>query len=117
MFSVAFHDPLHGVAVGGDYERPDSANGTAAFTNDGGFTWTPASRFPRGYRSGATIRRVNADSLIAVAVGTTGSDVSHDGGVTWTPLDASAFNAVQFAPSGVAFAVGARGRVARMTVR
>jgi photosystem II stability/assembly factor-like uncharacterized protein len=117
VFSVAFGDPLHGIVVGGDYERPDSANGTAAFTTDGGISWTPSTRFPRGYRSGAAIRRVNPDSLIAIAVGTTGSDVSHDGGVTWTPLDATAFNAVQFAPSGIAFAVGARGRVARITIR
>lgn len=117
VFSVAFSGPLHGVVVGGDYERPDSANGTAAFTADGGVTWTPAKQFPRGYRSGASMRRVTTDSLIAVAVGTTGSDVSHDGGSTWKPLDATAFNAVQFAPSGVAFAVGARGRVARLQIR
>jgi photosystem II stability/assembly factor-like uncharacterized protein len=108
---------LHGVAVGGDYESPDSVRGTASFTTDGGTTWTPAKRFPRGYRSGVALRRITADSLIAVAVGTTGSDVSHDGGLTWTPLDATAFNAVQFAPSGVAFAVGGRGRVARTIVR
>jgi photosystem II stability/assembly factor-like uncharacterized protein len=117
VFSLAFSDSLHGVAVGGDYESPDSVRGTASFTTDGGTTWTPAKRFPRGYRSGVALRRITADSLIAVAVGTTGSDVSHDGGLTWTPLDATAFNAVQFAPSGVAFAVGGRGRVARTTVR
>ena len=117
VFSVAFAGGLHGVIVGGDFERPDSANGTAAITNDGGITWTPAKQFPRGYRSGVAIRRVDADNLIAVAVGTTGSDISRDGGMTWTPLDATAFNAVQFAPSGVAFAVGARGRIARLFVR
>jgi photosystem II stability/assembly factor-like uncharacterized protein len=117
VFSVAFDDALHGVIVGGDYERPDSSSGTAALTGDGGLTWEPATRFPRGYRSGVAMRRINADDLIAVAVGTTGSDVSRDGGRTWTPLDGTAFNAVQFAPSGVAFAVGARGRVARIIVR
>lgn len=117
VFSVAFGDALHGVVVGGDYERPDSTNGTAALTSDGGLTWVPASSFPRGYRSGVAMRRINADDLIAVAVGTTGSDVSRDGGRSWTPLDGTAFNAVQFAPSGVAFAVGARSRVARLTIR
>jgi photosystem II stability/assembly factor-like uncharacterized protein len=117
VFSVAFGDALHGVVVGGDYERPDSSRGTAALTTDGGVTWVAATRFPRGYRSGVAIRRVNADDLIAVAVGTTGSDVSRDGGRTWTPLDDTAFNAVQFAPSGVVFAVGARGRVWRLVIR
>ena len=117
VFSVAFSGPLHGVAVGGDYERPDSASGTAAVTADGGVTWSPARQFPRRYRSGVALRRVSEEVLVAVAVGTTGSDVSRDGGITWTPLDATSFNAVQFAPSGVAFAVGPRGRVARLLVR
>jgi photosystem II stability/assembly factor-like uncharacterized protein len=108
---------LHGVVVGGDYERPDSSGGTAALTSDGGVTWEAAARFPRGYRSGVAMRRVNKDSLIAIAVGTSGSDVSGDGGRTWSPLDGTAFNAIQFAPSGVAFAVGGRGRVARLVPR
>jgi photosystem II stability/assembly factor-like uncharacterized protein len=117
VFSVAFADALHGVVVGGDYERPDSSSGTAALTSDGGATWRPASRFPRGYRSGVAMRRVNQDSLIAIAVGTNGSDISRDGGRTWMPLDGTAFNAIQFAPSGTAFAVGGRGRVARLVIR
>lgn len=117
VFSVAFAGPRHGVVVGGDYERPDSSNGTAAFTSDGGATWQPASRFPRGYRSGVALRRFTQDSLVAIAVGTSGSDISRDGGRTWSPLDGTAFNAIQFAPSGVAFAVGGRGRVARLVSR
>ena len=116
VFSVAFADMMHGIVVGGDYERADSSAGTAAFTSDGGVTWSPATRFPRGYRSGVTMRR-KQDDVIAIAVGTTGSDVSRDGGLTWSPLDATPFNAVQFAPSGVAFAVGARGRVAKLLIR
>jgi photosystem II stability/assembly factor-like uncharacterized protein len=116
VFSVAFPDSLHGVVVGGDYERPDSARGTAAFTVDGGATWQASRSFPRGYRSGVAMQR-RRDELIALAVGTTGSDLSRDGGRSWSPLDGTPFNAVQFAPSGVAFAVGGRGRVARLAVR
>lgn len=116
VFSVAFADTLRGVVVGGDYERPDSVLGTAAFTLDGGATWRPSASFPRGYRSGVALQR-RGDELIAIAVGTTGSDLSRDGGRTWSPLDGTAFNAIQFAPSGVAFAVGGRGRVARLAVR
>jgi len=117
VFSVGFGDPLHGVVVGGDYERPDSSRGTAAFTSDGGVTWQPAANFPRGYRSGVAVQRRGSDDVIAIAVGTTGSDVSRDGGRTWSPLDGTSFNAIQFAPSGVAFAVGGRGRVARLVIR
>jgi photosystem II stability/assembly factor-like uncharacterized protein len=114
VFSVAFTGPMHGIVVGGDYQLPDSMSGTAAYTSDGGVTWLPATQGPRGYRSGVALRRVDPDRAMAIAVGTNGSDVSRDGGKTWTPLDGTAFNAVQFAPSGVAFAVGARGRVARI---
>lgn len=113
VFSVAFADTARGVAVGGDYERPDSSSGTASFTADGGRTWQPASAPPRGYRSGVAARVVR-DHVSAIAVGTNGTDVSDDGGRTWRPLDGTAFNAVEFAPSGVAFAVGGRGRVGRL---
>lgn len=116
VFSVAFADTLRGIAVGGDYERPDAASGTAAFTTDGGKTWLPAVTTPGGYRSGVALRRAG-DALLAIAAGTTGSDVSRDGGRTWIPLDAVPFNSVQFGPSGVAFAVGGRGRVARLDSR
>ena len=117
VFSVAFAGLLNGIVVGGDYERPDSTRGTSAFSQDGGVTWQPSASFPRGYRSGVAMRRVNTGEMIAIAVGTTGSDISRDGGRTWSPLDGTAFNSVQFAPSGVAFAVGGRGRVARLPAR
>jgi photosystem II stability/assembly factor-like uncharacterized protein len=112
VFSVAFADASRGIVVGGDYLQADSTTGTAAFTTDGGRTWTPAATMPRGYRSGAAML-----GTLAIAVGTNGSDISRDGGRTWAPLDATAFNAVQFAPSGIAFAVGARGRVAVLDSR
>ena len=117
VFSVAFADSVHGIVVGGDYQLPDSSRGTAAYSSNGGLTWIPSEGFPRGFRSGVAVRRVDNERLIAIAVGTNGTDVSRDGGKTWTPLDATGFNAVQFAPSGVAFAVGARGRIARMSPR
>ena len=42
---------LHGIAVGGDYKKPNESNGTAAYTTDGGKTWTAATKPPHGYRS------------------------------------------------------------------
>lgn len=116
VFSVAMASDEVGVAVGGDYQQPDSAAGTAALTTDGGHRWVAARRLPGGYRSGAAIARVG-ERVIAVAVGTSGSDVSTDGGQTWSPLDESNFNAVQISPAGVAFAVGGGGRIARMDLR
>ncbi len=51
VFSLAFRDTQRGVAVGGDYKKPDDSSGTAAWTSDGGRHWTAASRPPHGYRS------------------------------------------------------------------
>lgn len=40
IFSAAFRDASHGVVVGGNYEREAEAANNAAFTSDGGATWT-----------------------------------------------------------------------------
>jgi photosystem II stability/assembly factor-like uncharacterized protein len=114
IFSVAFADTSTGLATGGDYQKPDSSRANGAFTLDGGATWLASSVPPRGYRSGVTIRRGGAD-VIGIAVGTSGSDITFDGGRTWSALDSAGFNSVQFAPGGVAFAVGGAGRAARST--
>ena len=112
VFSLAFADSLNGIAVGGDYQLPDTAEGSGAFTSDGGATWRRASQSPRGYRSGAALTRLGG-RLVAVATGTRGTDVSFNGGATWSPLDSLGLNAIQFTSGGIAIAVGAGGRAAR----
>ncbi len=114
IFSVAVADSLWGVAVGGDYQHPDSVRGNAAYTQDGGRSWRPADSPPHGYRSGVAAMRRGA-GVVAVAVGTTGTDISFDGGRTWRALDATGFNAVRFTPAGAAVAVGPRGTAARLS--
>ena len=75
-----FPTRLHGVAVGGDYMKPDESAGTIAITNDGGKTWsTPQGPSPDGYRSAVWCR----DASVCVATGTSGSDYSSDGGQSW----------------------------------
>ncbi|HEU4697709.1 MAG TPA: YCF48-related protein [Gemmatimonadales bacterium] len=113
IFSLAFRDALHGVAVGGDYQRPKDDSANVAVTADGGRTWTPAAgRRPAGYRSAvAVVPGTRAGTL--VAVGPTGTDVSVDGGDAWLTADTVGFNAVGFASPTAGWAVGERGRVAR----
>lgn len=101
IFSLAFSDAMHGVAVGGDYMKPDESAGTIAISNDGGKTWT-AGLLP-GYRSAVWCR--NAD--VCIAVGTSGSDYSPDGGKSWKAFGMEGYNAI-----GGAFAAGANGRIA-----
>ena len=80
VFSLAFRDQKHGIAVGGDYKKPNESIGTAAFTSDGGKTWSAAARPPHGYRSAVAW---DAADKAWIAAGTNGSDVSYDGGKTW----------------------------------
>jgi len=110
IFSIAFHDQ-HGIAVGGDYQRPALAQNNAAVTKDGGVTWKPIrGAAPRGYRSAVAF--VPGRDL-AVAVGTSGSDVSRDNGNNWEAIDQESYNAVSFARDGAGWAVGPKGRIAR----
>jgi hypothetical protein len=106
IFSVAFRDDHHGMAVGGDYTKPDEALGTAAWSSDGGGHWTAAAKQPHGFRSAV----LWSDSLKAwITAGTNGSDISRDDGRTWQPLDNGNWNALS-----LPFIVGPNGRIGRL---
>jgi photosystem II stability/assembly factor-like uncharacterized protein len=109
VFSLAFRDLKHGVAVGGDYKNPYIRKGTAAWTDDGGRHWAAAAAPPHGYRS--AVAWDNA-SRAWIAVGTNGSDVSRDDGRTWRHLDDGNWNAIS-----LPFVVGPRGRIGKLDVR
>jgi hypothetical protein len=119
IFSLAFAEvpgpPLHdwarrmsgyGVAVGGDYEKPNEALAIAAFTQDGGEHWIASTHQPHGYRSAVSY---DARLKLWITVGTNGSDISRDDGKTWQPLDDGNWNALS-----LPFVVGPNGRIARL---
>lgn len=112
VFSLAFQNARHGVAVGGDYMKPTEGAGSIAITDDGGKTWASPATPLAGYRSAVVYLD---DKKMWVATGTSGSDASVDGGRTWKPFDAAGFaagfNALSFVGS-VGWAVGPAGIVA-----
>ncbi len=108
VFSLAFRNQNNGIAVGGDYKKPNESNGTAAYTTDGGKTWTAATKPPHGYRS--SVAWDGADKAW-IAVGTNGSDVSYDDGKTWQPLDNGNWNALS-----LPWVVGPEGRIAKLVL-
>lgn len=113
IYSLAFRDPRHGIAVGGDFAAPAAAPDGAATTLDGGRSWQVARTVPGEYRSGAAW--VPNRWHTALAVGPTGSDISRDGGRTWVRFDTGSFDAVDCAPDGTCWASGEQGRLARLT--
>ena len=114
VFSLAFRDALHGVAVGGDYKAPENSKHLCAITADGGISWTkPEETGPAGYRSAVCFVR-GATQPMVVAAGPTGSDLSLDGGNSWKPLGKIGFHAVGFLGlPDAGWGVGDEGTIAR----
>ncbi len=112
IFSVAFRDSVHGMVVGGDFQKERDAVNNAAITADGGRTWSLVKRLT-GYRSVVAHKRGSQSSWIAV--GPQVSDVTTDDGRSWEPVAGPGFHAFSFAPNGRAgWGVGARGAIARL---
>jgi photosystem II stability/assembly factor-like uncharacterized protein len=114
IFSLAFRDPRHGFAIGGDFTSTGEAVDALAVTRDGGVHWrlVPAADAPDFYRSGSAFVQIprgrhghlkhgwlwkhshhgkhsrSHASSIALAVGPTGSNISVDGGNSWKALAA-----------------------------
>jgi hypothetical protein len=108
IFSLAFRDEIHGIAVGGDYAKPNESSGTAASTNDGGLHWIASEKPPHGYRSSVAW---SEDLRVWIAAGTNGSDISRDDGKTWQAVDDGNWNALS-----LPFVVGPKERIARLSV-
>ncbi|MEO6212870.1 MAG: YCF48-related protein [Vicinamibacterales bacterium] len=112
IFSVAFRDEIHGVVVGGDYQKEGEAVNNVALTSDGGRTWTLGKSLS-GFRSVVAHRPGSKPHWIAV--GPQGADVSMDDGRTWTPLPGAGFHTFSFARNGRAgWGAGERGAIARL---
>ena len=112
IFSLAFRDALHGVAVGGDYGKLADDRNNVAITADGGATWrTPNGPPPSGFRSAVAF--VPGSNRV-VATGPAGTDVSGDGGQTWKRASEHGYHALSFPREGRGWASGSDGRIGLM---
>jgi len=113
IFSVAFVDDRHGVAVGGEYSKPKEEFDNVALSDDGGATWRRArGPLPRGYMSSVAYVPGSRGRQL-VAVGLAGTARSDDGGESWAMVDTVAYNSITFAPTGEGWAAGPRGRISK----
>ena len=109
IFSIAMADDKNGLVVGGNYEKPEAAENTLAYTSNGGSIWASRQGLS-GYRSAVTY----IDSSTVVAVGTNGSDISTDRGVTWRSAGTENLNAVAAKGKKAVWAVGPNGLVVKL---
>jgi photosystem II stability/assembly factor-like uncharacterized protein len=110
IYSLAFRDPRHGLAVGGDFLTPETAPNGSAVSTDGGHTWQVTTTVPGQYRSGSSW--LPWTSRTALAVGPTGSEITYDGGQTWLRFDTSSLDSVACVDR-TCWASGANGRVVK----
>jgi photosystem II stability/assembly factor-like uncharacterized protein len=108
IFALAFRDPRHGLASGGDFLAPAASPDALALTANGAVTWQLVANAPNEYRSGA--HWVNG--RVAIIVGPTGSDATFDAGGSWHRFDSGSFDTVDCAGGWVCWASGEQGRVA-----
>ncbi len=115
IFSLNFGEAQNGIAIGGDYRKPDAGENNLARTTDGGQTWTLVKSHSVEYRS--CVQYIPG-TLALVSVGPSGSDISVDDGLTWIKLDTLGYHTLSFAPgTKVGWAAGADGRIAKFDVR
>ncbi len=96
---------VHAVAVGGDYSKPDTGAGTAAYLDAKSGKWVASPHMPHGYRSAVAW---DAADNAWIAVGPNGSDVSYDDGHNWAPIGNDGYNAIS-----LPWVVGADGRISK----
>jgi len=108
VFSLAFRDQEHGIAVGGDYRKPNEGTGAAAYTSDGGEHWSAPLKWPHGYRSAVAW---DAGAQAWITAGSNGSDISYDDGKTWQWLDSGNWNALS-----LPWAVGPHGQIGKLGI-
>jgi photosystem II stability/assembly factor-like uncharacterized protein len=114
IFSLFFRDAQHGIAVGGDYTKPDDRSGTAAWTSDGGEHWTSSTTPPGGYRSAVAY---DATLKAWITVGPSGSDISRDDGRTWSAIEhapADTPRVGEWNALSLPWVVGPDGRIAKL---
>ncbi len=111
IFGIAFVDTLQGLAVGGDYARPEDPAPNVLRTMDGGRSWAlVGATTPPGVKWGLAVGRTRDGGTLWLAVSPAGSGYSLDG-VTWSAVADGRYNTATFA-GGAGWAAGAGGRVA-----
>lgn len=112
--SIGFRDDRNGIVLGGGYQS-QPGDVLAAVTSDGGRTWTARTRPPlrTGVWGGAYVPGARRPTV--VAVGPAGAVWSPDEGASWIAIDTLNYWSVGFASPRAGWAVGAQGRITKLS--
>lgn len=116
MYSLDFYNEKIGVAVGGDYSKPELNVANKILTLDGGQTWkTIADGALPGYASCVQFVPLS-EGMEMVTVGHDGIAYSKDQGGHWEILSPEKFHTIRFLNDTVAYAAG-NNRIAKITFK
>ncbi|WNW02271.1 oxidoreductase [Tenacibaculum sp. HL-MS23] len=106
IYSIDFYDELNGIAIGGNYAKPNDNCANKAITSDGGKTWTlVADNQNPNYKSCVQyVPDTNGKEIFAV--GKTGISFSNDGGHTWTEVSSDSYYTIKFVDKNTAWLSG-----------
>jgi photosystem II stability/assembly factor-like uncharacterized protein len=114
VFSLAFKDPRHGLAVGGNFSEPLDGVDSSAYTRDGR-TWHNGGDMSQLGEDAAWLSGRGHVVLVTGESGeTAGTDVSFDAGRTWHPLTDLGYHTLDCTKDRSCWAAGSGGRVARL---
>ncbi|MDQ4053058.1 MAG: oxidoreductase [Actinomycetota bacterium] len=114
VFGLAFENPRHGVAVGGDFTDPADGTDASAQTRDGR-VWTGGGDLAHLGEDASWVAGAPATVVVVGESGpTAGSSISHDGGRTWEQFSEIGFHTLDCTVDGACWTAGGRGRVGRL---
>lgn len=114
VFGLAFKNPRHGVAVGGDFAEPADGTDASAYTRDGR-TWTHGGDLAHLGEDAAWLPGAPATVLVVGESGdVAGSSISRDGGRTWEQFSEVGYHTLDCTRDRSCWAAGGGGRVGRL---
>lgn len=116
IYSLDFYDANIGIAMGGDYTKPNINRLNKAITKDGGLTWeTVANENGPGYTSCVQFIP-NSGGYDIIALGGDGIYYSNSMGESWKKIADDTFYTLRFLNDSVAYAAG-KNSIAKLILR
>ncbi len=114
IYSISFYDENLGVAIGGDFTKPEANLANKAITEDGGQSWQLIADGQNPQYKSCVQFVPNSKGNGLIALGFTGISHSEDRGATWRKLsDDASFYTFRFLNDSVAYAAG-KNRIAKL---